>query len=110
MGSRKIKVRQYAAENIASVALYIESKGMLATAEKFTDSVYDFILKLADSRKSYATCKEPSRAVFGYKCIPFKKKYTIVFIESPVEIKGYTGNLISCHGSCRHQPRRKRTL
>ncbi len=86
MGVRKIKVRQSAAESIASVSLYIESKGMLATAEKFTDNVYDFIQKLADSRKSYATCKDPSRAVFGYKCVPFRKKYTVVFIESPDEI------------------------
>ena len=59
MGSRKIRVRPAAAENIASIALYIESKGMLATAEKFSDDVYDFILRLADTRKSYHKCKEP---------------------------------------------------
>lgn len=37
MGQRKIKVKQTAAESIAAVALYIESKGMVATAEKFAD-------------------------------------------------------------------------
>ncbi len=86
MGGRKIKVRPSAAENIAAVALYIESKGHVATAEKFADDVYDFILSLSDIRKSYRICKDPSRAIIGYKCVPYKKKYTIVFIESEEEI------------------------
>ena len=86
MGSRKIKIRPAAAENIAAIALYIESKGMVATAEQFADNVYDFILRLADTRKSYHKCKEPARAALGYKCIPYKKKYTIVFIESKEEL------------------------
>jgi len=48
MGSRKIKVKQTAAENIAAISWYIESKGLLTSAEKFADEVYDFFLKLAD--------------------------------------------------------------
>jgi plasmid stabilization system protein ParE len=86
VGGRKIKVRPAAAENIAAVALYIESKGMVTTAEKFADDVYDYIITLADIRKSYHKCKEPARATLGYKCIPYKKKYTIVFIESEDEL------------------------
>jgi plasmid stabilization system protein ParE len=86
MGSRKIKVRPAAAENIAAIALYIESKGMVAIAEKFADDVYNYILALADARKSYHKCKEPARAALGYKCIPYKKKYTIVLIESEAEL------------------------
>lgn len=86
MGSRKIKVKKTAAENIAAISWYIESQRMLATAEKFTDDVYDYFLQLADSRKSFATCREPARAALGYKCIPYKKKYTIVLIESEKEI------------------------
>lgn len=86
MGSRKIVVRKSAAENIAAISWYIESKGMLATAEKFADNVYDYFLKLADDGKSYAICREPARAALGYKCIPYKKKYTIVLIESDKEI------------------------
>lgn len=62
MGSRKIVVRQCAAENIAAISWYIESEGMLATAERFADNVYDYFLKLADDRKSYAICREPARA------------------------------------------------
>ncbi|HEX7902593.1 MAG TPA: hypothetical protein VF487_01860 [Chitinophagaceae bacterium] len=82
MGLRKIVVKQSAAENIAAIAWFIESKGMLATADKFTEDVYDYFLTLADDRKSYAICREPARAALGYKCIPYKKKYTIVLIES----------------------------
>ncbi len=86
MGLRKIVVRQNAAENIAAIAWFIESKGMLTTADKFTDDVYDFFLKMADERKSYATCRDTARAALGYKCIPYKKKYTIVLIESEREL------------------------
>ncbi len=86
MGSRKVVVRESVAQNIAAIAWYIESKGLVATAERFSDDVYDYFLKLADTRKSYALCKEPARASLGYKCIPFRKKYTVVLIESDKEI------------------------
>jgi len=64
MGSRKIVIKQSAAENIAAVSWYIESKGLLATAEKFADEVYDYFMQLADNRKSYAICREPARGCF----------------------------------------------
>lgn len=86
MGLRKIVVKQSAAESIAAIAWFIESKGMLATADKFTDDVYDYFIKLSDNRKSYAICREPERAALGYKCISYKKKYTIVLIESDSEL------------------------
>ena len=86
MGRRKIIVKQTAADNIATIAWFIESKGMIATADKFTDDVYDAFLKLADERKSFSICREPERAALGYKCIPYKKKYTIVLIESDKEV------------------------
>ena len=86
MGNRKITVQEKAAEGIASIAWFIESKGMLATAEKFSDAVYDFIETMADTRKSYAVCRESSMAALGYKCISFRKKYTVVFIETDYEI------------------------
>ena len=86
MGSRKIVVKPGAAENIAVIAWYIESKGMLVTADKFADDVYDFFVKLAESRKSYAICREPVRAALGYKCVPYRKKYTIVFIVFNIQM------------------------
>lgn len=86
MGRRKIKIKQSTAESIAAIALFIESKGMVATAEKFSDEAYDFFVKLADNRKSYPLCKDPVRAELKYKCVPFRKKYTVVFIESDSEL------------------------
>jgi plasmid stabilization system protein ParE len=86
MGRRKIIVKQTAADNIAAIAWFIESKGMLATADKFADDVYDYFIKISDTRKSYSLCRESQRSLLGYKCIPYKKKYTVVFVETKSEI------------------------
>jgi hypothetical protein len=86
MGFRKVIVRQSAVESIAEISWYLESEGLLATAEKFTDDAYNFIAKLADIRKGYRPCRDPERNILGFKCIPYKKKYTIVFIELNTEI------------------------
>jgi plasmid stabilization system protein ParE len=86
VGVRTVVVKQSAAESIAEISWYLESEGLLATAEKFTDDAYNFIEKLGDSRKGYRTCREPIREALGFKCIPYKKKYTIVFIELDAEI------------------------
>jgi hypothetical protein len=86
MGSRKVVVKQSAADSIAAIAWYIESKSLIATADKFVDNVYDHFLKLSDQRKSFPVCKEPERGSLGYKCTTYKKRYTIVFIESATEL------------------------
>lgn len=86
MGFRKVIIRESAAYTIAEVSWYLESEGLLATAEKFSEEAYDFISKLGDGRKVYRTCRDPERSLMGYKCIPYRKKYTIVFIELKSEI------------------------
>lgn len=86
MGNRKVIVKRSAAEGIAAIAWFIESKGMVATAEKFTDKVYDFLESLSDERKSYALCRDPQRSLLGYKCVSYRKKYTVVFFETEEEI------------------------
>lgn len=86
MGRRKIIVKESVADSIAAIAWFIESKGLVSTADKFTDDVYDFLIKLADSRRRHAICREPERALIGYKCTPYKKKYTIVFLEAETEL------------------------
>ncbi len=86
MGFRKVVVRESAAESIAKISWYLESEGLLATAEKFSDDAYDFMAKLGDNRKSYRLCRDSERNLMGYKCVPYRKKYTIVFIELDEEI------------------------
>jgi hypothetical protein len=86
MGFRKVIVRQSAADSIAEISWFLESGGLVATAERFTDEAYDFIAKLGDTRKGYRLCREKQRNILGFKCINYKKKYTIVFIELNTEI------------------------
>jgi len=86
MGFRKVTIKESVAESIAAISWFIESEGFVATAAKFADEAYDFIALLGNARKGYRLCRDPERNLFGYKCIPFKKKYTIVFIELDAEI------------------------
>jgi hypothetical protein len=79
-------IKESVADSVAEIAWYIESKGLVATAEKFADDIYDYCIRLADSRRGYPICRDPERAVIGYKCIPYKRKYTIVFLESDDEL------------------------
>ena len=59
---------------------------MPKAAEDFSDAVYDFIQKLSEEKRRFPVCREPSRALLKYKCMTFKKKYTVVFIETELEI------------------------
>jgi len=86
MGQRRIIVKESDAFSIAQIAWFIESKGMVKTAEKFSDDVYNFVGKLSDKIISHALCKDSYRKLLGLKCIPFKKKFTIVFWETEKEI------------------------
>jgi len=61
MGIRKVIVRKSAAESIAEIAWYLESEGLLATAERFTDEAYDFIALLGDDIKRYRPSRESAR-------------------------------------------------
>ena len=89
MGWRKIVILPSVVENIAEAAWFIESKGMVATAEKFSDSVYDFIGSLADERVIHPPCRDPERNGLGMKCKTFREKYTIVFMDTSKEIIVY---------------------
>jgi hypothetical protein len=77
VGQREVIIKESVADSIAEIAWFLESKGLVAIAEKFSDAVYDFFIKLADSRRSYAICRDSERAIIGYKCVPYKRKYTI---------------------------------
>jgi hypothetical protein len=39
VGQREIIIKESVADSIAEIAWYIESKGLVATAEKFADAV-----------------------------------------------------------------------
>lgn len=79
MGKTKIIFLDTFIENVASVSLFIESKGLPQTAILYKEKVYDFIENLDFDKTEYADCREPERASLGLKCLPYNKKYTIVF-------------------------------
>ena len=85
MGRRKVVVLVSVRTSIAEASWYIESKGLIATADKFADAVYNFIERLSNPNISYKICSEPERALHGLRCIQFRK-YTIVYEESDDEI------------------------
>ncbi|HWB63677.1 MAG TPA: hypothetical protein VG603_09225 [Chitinophagales bacterium] len=86
MGKRKITVKKQAAESIAQIAWFIESKGLLATAENFSDEAYNFLESLADERRTFMLCRNEERNMLGLKCVNYKKKFTVVFIEAENEL------------------------
>jgi len=86
MGKRKIIIKESVARSIAEIAWFIESKGMIKTAQKFSDAAYDFFETLTDDRKVYAPCRDEKRKIIGLKCLSYKKKYIIVFLETDFEI------------------------
>jgi hypothetical protein len=45
VGQRTVTVKESVVDVIAEIAWFIKSKGLLVTAEKFADDVYDFFLK-----------------------------------------------------------------
>ncbi len=48
MGKRKVIIKQSIDQRIAEISWFVESQGMTATAENFSDSAYDFFEKLSD--------------------------------------------------------------
>lgn len=79
MVRQTVIIKQTVADNIASIAWYIESKGLISTADKFADNIYDYFISLGDKLRIYPFCREPKRRLLGYKCISYKKKYDSVY-------------------------------
>jgi len=50
MGKRKITILEPAIEEVARIALYIESEGLTKTAKLFVDDAFTFFESLADER------------------------------------------------------------
>lgn len=86
MVKRKITIKQEVAEEIADIFYFIESKGMFETAVTFTKKIYSFIRNIQFDKIEFNLCKDPHRANLGLKCIPYNKKYTIVFYQLADEI------------------------
>ncbi|MHA4807076.1 type II toxin-antitoxin system RelE/ParE family toxin [Flavitalea flava] len=86
MGKRKITILEPAVEEIALISLYIEAKGLPKTAIRFVDDVFTFFESLSDERIIHRPCKQPSWRGLGYRCINFRKKYIVSYLDNTDEI------------------------
>lgn len=51
MVKRKIVIHRAVAESIDQIAWFIESKGLVNTAEKYSEGIYNFFELLSDRKK-----------------------------------------------------------
>ena len=86
MVRRKVSILESAATAVAEIAWFIESKGMPQTAKKFVDDAFLFFEKLSDKRILHRFCNYARWETLGYRCVPFKKKYIIAYLNLDEEI------------------------
>lgn len=86
MGKRKITVLEPAIEEVARIALYIEGEGLPRTAKKFVDDVFAFFETLSDERLIHRPCKHPAWKGLGLRCVNFRKKYIVSYLDNANEI------------------------
>ena len=86
MGKRKITILEPAVEEVARIALFIESEGLPKTAKKFVDEAFDFFDSLSDDRIVHHPCKYLSWNLLNYRCANFRKKYVVAYLDNTDEI------------------------
>lgn len=87
MGKRKVTILDPAVEEVARIALYIESEGLPQTAKKFVDDAFEFFAKLSDERFIHRPCKHPpSWKALNLRCVNFRKKYIVSYLDNKSEI------------------------
>ena len=86
MGKRKVSILEPAAIAVAEVAMFIESKGMPATAKKFVTEAFEFFDKLSDERIEHKPCTYSTWKWLDYRSVPYKKKYVVAYLSQQNEI------------------------
>ena len=86
MGKRKVTILEPAIEEVARIALYIEGEGLPKTAKRFVDDAFAFFESLSDERIIHRLCKHPAWKGMGLRCINFRKKYIVSYLDNTDEI------------------------
>ena len=86
MGKRKVTILEPAIEEVARIALYIEGEGLPKTAKKFVDDAFVFFETLSDERLIHRPCKHPAWKGLGLRCVNFRKKYVVSYLDNANEI------------------------
>jgi hypothetical protein len=80
MGKRKVTILDIASDAVAEVAYYVEGKGMPQNAKKFVDEAFEFLDSLGDERIVHHPCTYPLWKSLNYRCVTYKKKYTVAYL------------------------------
>jgi hypothetical protein len=86
MGKRKVTILEPAVEEVARISLYIEGEGLPMTAKKFVDDAFAFFETLSDERLLHRPCKHPAWKGLGLRCVNFRKKYIVSYLDNVSEI------------------------
>lgn len=86
MGKRKVTIVKPAVEEVAQIALYLESEGLPKTAKKFVDEDFAFFASLSDERFIHRPCKHPAWKALNLRCVNFRKKYIVSYLDNKSEI------------------------
>lgn len=86
MGKRKVTILEPAIEEVARIALYIEGEGLPRTAKRFVDDAFAFFETLSDERLIHRPCKHPGWKGLGLRCVNFRKKYVVSYLDNVNEI------------------------
>lgn len=86
MGKRKVTILEPAVEEVARIAMYIEGEGLPQTAKRFVDDAFEFFDSLSDERIIHRPCKHPAWKGLGLRCVNFRKKYVVSYLDNSDEI------------------------
>ena len=86
MGKRKVTILEPAVEEVAQIALYIEGEGLPGTAKKFVDDAFAFFESFSDERLVHRPCKHPTWKALNLRCVNFRKKYIVSYLDNRNEI------------------------
>jgi len=86
MAQRKVTILDKAAEEVAHVGYFIESKGLPETAKRFVDEAFLFFHNLGDFRIKHKPCRFIEWKEEGYRCADFRKKYIVAYLDTDKEI------------------------
>jgi hypothetical protein len=83
MGQRKVTILEPAVEEVARIALFIESEGLPKIAKKFVDDAFFFFASLSDDRIIHRPCKHQAWKALNLRCVNFRKKIYCILSGQP---------------------------
>ncbi len=86
MARRRVTILTKAVDEVAYYGYFIESVGMPTSAKRFIDDCFEAFSKLANKKVTHRPCRHAPWQILGYRCVTFRKKYVIAYLETKSEI------------------------